>query len=307
VWASRYHLHGEVERERVGVAGLTSPFVECVGERDLDPTLTRARRLLVAYLQSLKASDPSLSVSVYARDLLDGPWMGIDEDAPYEPASLMKIWVLFHALARMEADPQLAGRTQVYPGPESMTSADNLEGRPESERMVPGKAYRFDELLERMVVYSDNHAKDLVLTGVEPGDVEAFMAAVGIPVRVVDGEAVMDARTYARHFRVLYNSSVFSRPTSEYALDLLSRAHFPDGLRASVPPGVTVASKFGMHRAAAGAQAGAQTHECGIIYHPERPFVLCVMTRSRGRSVTELAAVVREVGRIIYGERHGET
>lgn len=39
-------------------------------------------------------------VSVYYRDLIDGPWFGIHEDAPYNPASLMKLPVMIAWLRR---------------------------------------------------------------------------------------------------------------------------------------------------------------------------------------------------------------
>lgn len=291
---------GEAERGVLPGSRLTSPFIEASGLRDGDTGLVRIRDELRDRLTELRRSDPTLAVSIYLRDLDDGPWIGIDETVPYMPASLMKVAVLFHALERMGHDPELASRMMVYPGPEAMPSPDNLVTSPDSVRMVPGRAYRFDELLERMIVHSDNHAKDLVLQGVEPGAVEIMMNALGIPPRVEDGVAVMDARRYAAFFRILYHSAVFSREHSELALDLLARSSYRGGMRASLPTGIPVASKFGFGGGPFDPEVGTQVHECGIVYAPGDPYVLCVMTRSLFRSIPELAAIVADVSARVF-------
>jgi len=309
-------ISGETEREEVAYRRLTSPYLECAGIRDMDRDLVRARNRVEELLDRWREEDPTLSVSVYARDLLNGPWVGIDERRGYEPASLMKVWVLFHALARMEEDPSIRDREYEYPGPQAMPSPDNLTDRPPEERMTPGARYRYEELVERMIIHSDNHAKDLLLSDVPPGAVEDFMAAVGMEVILDGNRPVMDPRSYSALFRTLFNSSLFSRPTSEWALDLLSRGRYQNGLRASVPSGITVASKFGIHRHTAAfpgngseadsgtaSQSGSQVHECGIVYAPGGPYVLCVMTRSRARDTDELSGLLREIGRIFYRAR----
>ncbi len=169
--------------------------------------------------------------------------------------------------------------------------------------MVPGTAYRFDELLERMVLYSDNHAKDLLMTDVDPADVDQFMQVVGVPKRVEDGRAVMDPQSYALLFRILYNSSVFSRPSSEYALDLLRRAAYQEGMRQPIPTEVAIASKFGLYFDPDDPERGLQLHECGIVYAHEAPYVLCVMTRSFRQSPKEMALVLGEVSRLVFEAR----
>ncbi len=291
---------GELEHARIGFSQLTNPFLECIGEQDYDPRLRRARGHILSHLEDLQAADTTLRVSVYARDLLNGPWMGIDERMPFQPASLMKVAILFHALARMESDPGLRGERLLYPGPDAMPSPDNLADRPPEERMEPGRSYTYEELLERMIVYSDNHAKDLVLTDVDPAEIDDFMARVGVPKIIDHGRPVMNARAYGALFRILYNSTVFSRPSSEYALSLLIRGRYPDGLRAPLPPETIVASKFGIHRDPGHPEDGNQLHECGIVYAGEGPYVLCVMSSSRKQSVKDLAQILAQVSEVVY-------
>lgn len=287
-----------VEQGRIAGTRLTRPFIEDPGVRDGDARLRTFVEQVEAAVARERASDPSLQVSVYLRQLEGGAWTGLDEDVAYVPASLMKVAVLFHALARLEADPTLAERSVVYPGPQAMPSPDNLAGAGDPRHLEVGRAYSFVELVERMVAYSDNHAKDLVLTGVDPAEIDALMDAVGVPGQTdARGRAVMSARSYAALFRLLYHSSVFSRSTSEFALDLLRRADFAEGLRAGLPHDVVVASKYGVHFDPDDLDAGQQLHECGIVYAPGEPFTLCVMTRSLIQPQDALAGLVAQVAR----------
>lgn len=284
------------EQERAGLVAyrLTSPFLESVGSRDADPSLAGARARVEEYIRRRTAQDPTLRVGVYARDLISGAWIGVNEEEAFQPASLMKVSVLIYTLHRISLDTSLRLRTAVYPGPEAMPSPDNMGQAPVEHRMVPGEGYTTLDLLWRMIGYSDNHAKDLLLSDVPPGAVDRFLAAHGVPVLVQDGETVMTPQAYAVLFRLLFNSSVLGREDSEYALDLLTRATFSEGFRAVVPAEVPVASKFGSFFSREAVDQGVQLHECGIVYVPNRPLAICVMTSSILRGDT-LPGIIRDV------------
>jgi beta-lactamase class A len=66
---------------------------------------------------------------------------------------------------------------------------------------------------------------------------------------------------------------------------------------AGVPAGISVANKFGERELADGTR---QLHDCGIVYHPERPYVLCVMTK--GASFEQLSRTVADVSQLVYRE-----
>ena len=291
---------GEAEQARIEGALLTNPFIEVAGVRDGAPHLVAFRTDIQEYLADLRRQDPSLSVSLYVRDLEHGAWTGVGENDSYVPASLMKVAVLFHALSRLDEDPSLAHTRLRYPGPDSMPSPDNLYGAPAPIHMVPGESYEFTDVVERMIRHSDNHAKDLLTQGIAPDAIDDLMNQIGVPAIIEDGEAVMTPRAYSTLFRLLYQTSVFSRRTSEFGLDILRDADFERGLRAGIPADVPIASKYGIHFDPRKLSAGQQLHECGIVYPPEHPFVLCVMTRSLLRGPPQLAEIIAEVARRAY-------
>jgi beta-lactamase class A len=97
-------------------------------------------------------------------------------------------------------------------------------------------------------------------------------------------------------FRILFNASYLTQAASEQALELLTRSEFRAGLVAGVPAGTVVAHKFG-ERIDGGV---AKLHDCGIVYHPARPYLLCVMTE--GDRFEPLASLIAETSRIAYDQ-----
>jgi len=41
-----------------------------------------------------------------------------------------------------------------------------------------------------------------------------------------------------------------------------------------------------------------QLHDCGIIYHPSKPYILCIMTK--GEEIEELASVIADISRLVF-------
>lgn len=96
---------------------------------------------------------------------------------------------------------------------------------------------------------------------------------------------------------MLYNSTYLPRESSQEILTFLSHSSFTAGLVAGVPDTTTVAHKFG-ERAIDPGQNISQLHDCGIVYVPRQPYILCVMTQ--GYDYDELAKVIAEVSRRTY-------
>jgi beta-lactamase class A len=76
---------------------------------------------------------------------------------------------------------------------------------------------------------------------------------------------------------------------------------YKNGLTAGMPENIKVAHKYG-YRAfnAADQRAEQELHDCGIIYYPNHPYFLCVMTK--GNNYDNLQAVIQNVSRLAYEE-----
>jgi len=85
---------------------------------------------------------------------------------------------------------------------------------------------------------------------------------------------------------------------SEKALEYLSQSDYKNGLVAGVSSNIIVAHKFGER----GYKQGKinQLHDCGIIYYPNEPYLLCIMTD--GRSFEDRELIIRNISQLVYDE-----
>lgn len=223
--------------------------------------------------QRTMAGDVS-EASIYFRDLSTGPWFGIRERDPYIPASLFKVPVMLAVLKLSETQSDFLQQKATLSG--SYTGLNNVEH--EDETITPGKEYTVSELLEKMIVYSDNASSDLLRSILSANGIVIEDVSQELGILSTKNEGQLSAKSYAALFRILYNAQYVSPEKSEFALSLLSRTAFRQGIRAGVPETIQVAHKFGIHDIDGDEQK--QFHDCGIVYHPLRPYILCVLTKS---------------------------
>lgn len=150
-----------------------------------------------------------------------------------------------------------------------------------------------------MIQKSDNTGVLVLLNNIKSEHLKEVFDSVSVPFKDTITEVPVRVKDYAGFFRVLYNSSYLDRQMSEKALEILSKSKYVNGLRKGVPPEVIVANKFG-ERTNGEKMTDIQLHDCGIIYYPKRPYLLCVMTR--GDNFGNQEKVIEELSRFVYNE-----
>lgn len=296
-WWARGEGPRESRRVRYGKLRLVSPLLDV----ELPPGYTvrhepipfqfKVRRFVEEQIAAGRVRD----MSVYYRDLLDGPWFGVNEARKYNPASMMKVPILVAWLKRAERDPAVLRSTYVF-------SEANYPGR--SQFTVPqkmledGGRYTVEELLRYMLAYSDNKAMWVLYSRLQPDEIDDVLESMDVTNEPEGDENAMTVYAYSGFFRILFNASYLNREMSEKALELLAMQDFPRGIVAGVPKGVTVASKFGEFTG--GRPGEVQLHEFGIVYHPRGPYILGVMTI--GTDWERQAKVLRDLSALIYLE-----
>lgn len=243
-------------------------------------------------------------ISTYFRELLEGRWVGINEEEGYSPASLLKVPLLIAYLKLAESDPALLSQKITHI--ENSALAASALSQPKSN-LKPGQTYTIDELLREMIIRSDNKALALLTEHIDQSALQEIFSDLGLtaPTETSGSGYFISAKTYSLFFRILYNSTYLNRAMSERALDLLSQAEFRDGLAAGVPQAFSVAHKFGLSSIEQnGAITGIELHDCGIIYKPSHPYLLCVMTK--GTDLANLKTTVQNVSRTVYDQINQE-
>ncbi|MBI5641647.1 MAG: serine hydrolase [Nitrospirae bacterium] len=238
------------------------------------------------------------SASVYFRDLSNGPWYSVGPVKEFAPASLLKVPIMLSILLEAEKNPDILKRKVKFDVPEDLYVMQNIKPPVFMER---GKFYTVEDLLFRMIAYSDNNATYLLEDVVNPAIREELFDDAGMesPYKNPDKNFHVSAQQYASFFRMLYNASYLSKEMSEKALQYMTESTFRTGLVAGVPANIVVAHKFGERRDEADPRI-KHLSDCGIVYYPSHPYLLCVMTR--GSQFENLDNTIAEISRVVYQE-----
>ncbi len=279
-----------------GQSRFINPLLGCDVAADVlsDPELVGFKKKIEQVVDASKSQGGH--TSVYFRELNDGVWFSIGERDQYIPASLRKVPLMMALLKQGERDRMFLGRSVTFDLANDYNASQNFKP---SKSLQPGSSYRIRDLIFRMIAYSDNNAFFFLTKLVNTAELDKVYAAL----RFQDpGENVEDnflsVQTYMSFFRVLYNASYLSRESSDWALETLAQSEFKAGLVAGVPPDIMVAHKFGEK---SDPQSGQfQLHDCGIVYYPKHPYLLCVM--SKGNDFKLLDDEIVAVSRTIYSE-----
>ncbi|MDD5083967.1 MAG: class A beta-lactamase-related serine hydrolase [Candidatus Moranbacteria bacterium] len=277
----------------------TNPLLECeVAQGVIDVQKENFQKDLESFVYDLKQRRTLTNESIYFRDLNNGPAFGVDAREEFFPASLLKVPVMMAYYRWAESEPGLLGTEILYEAPKDFGMTPTIIPR---EQLTVGQSYTVEELIRRMIVYSDNQALRLLSSRLPLEKLRDLFKIVGAKDEVlVDVNAQLTVKEYAGFFRILFNSSYLSHDNSEKALRLLAMTDYDVALKAGVPREVMVSHKFGE---AGTGDTERQLHDCGIVYFPGHPYLACIMTR--GKDMDALRQAIEDTSRFIYDKIDG--
>ena len=255
------------------------------------------KKALKNIVDTKTSNDDASVIAIYYRDLNTGRWFGINQDETFVPASLFKVPLLIAYLK--DADKKQSILSEVITNDLTTDENKNETIKP-LKSIVEGNTYTVEQLLSYMIEYSDNNATVLLFKHINQSTLKQVFSDLDIqlPKAGINTDFI-SVHNYSFLFRVLYNGTYLSHQMSERGLELLSKIDFADGLRKSIPTSVTVADKFGEYYLIQnGTVHEHQLHDCGIIYHPKNPYILCVMTK--GTSLDSLKQVIQSISKTTY-------
>lgn len=287
---------GETEPNELhlGVTDLVNPLLDCPAASEVEPPKQAQLESEVAeFIAQKKASGEIEEVSVYFRDMNNGPAFGLNTRIQFSTASLLKVPVMISYFKRLETRPGLFDEHIIYD--KSKHDIPNLTQTMDPPApLLPGVAYTVGNLVERMISVSDNSAAAMLLAHMSDLDVLKTLNEMGVKMQLQKDDMWITVRDYASIFRILFNATYLGKYSSNRALHLLAKSRMSAGLPAGVPPETVVAHKFGERTIG----PISQFHDCGIVYYPGRPYLLCVMTR--GRAYPPLVKTVAEISKMVY-------
>jgi beta-lactamase class A len=279
---------------------LLSPLLLCnVSDQKSPNENTALAGVINKYVQQQTTAGVVDDMSVYVIDYQNGKWAGFNENARYDPASMLKVPVMIAFYQAAEREPSVLDEKIKFNG----DAQNDNEYFKSPNGIQSGTYYTTDQMIKSMITNSDNTAALLLEKDLNPNTLSEVFTDLGLPVPE-QGQNVqyLSTKLYAYFFRVLYSATYLNREFSQKALSLLSQTTFAVGIKAGVPAGTTVADKFGERSVydTDGALQSRELHDCGIVYKPGSPYLICVMSRSKATSFDAMAKNIADMSALVY-------
>lgn len=228
-----------------------------------------------------------MNYSFYAEYLPTGTSIKINQDNPMVGASLLKVPVVMNLFyAAEQGTVNLSDEVAMQEGDIDKRSGTLWE---------KGVGYKLTikELARYAIVDSDNTAVNMLI-GVASGKFDLFQKTIDeldVDLTAASStETTLGAQGYSSMLKCLYLSCVNTYTDSQQILQWMTESNSPPRLRAALPDGVKVAHKYGT-------SGGVSESDCGIVYAPKRPYVVCIMV---GTEESKANAIIQTVSKKVY-------
>ena len=260
-------------------------FIE--NQNDILINFVGLRSVLREYVSTQKAK-----IGVYFEYLPSGTSIGVNDTREFAQASLVKVPIVMTAYKFIEQ-----GKIDIN---QKLTIRPELIDKKFGDlwRKGAGAQVTVAEAIRLSLVESDNTAAKLLIAALPVGEVDKLFDSLDIPRRSIDNSPFISPKSYSSIFRSLYLASTISVEHSNAILEHLSRSLFKDQLVAGVSGGnIKIAHKIGEYQPD---NNPSQTFysDCGIIYVPSRPYMLCVMTEDVSK--TKADEYIRTISKLTY-------
>lgn len=228
-----------------------------------------------------------INYSFYAEYLPTGTSIKINQDNPMVGASLLKLPLVMNLLYGAE-HKQIDLSTKI-----TMQEGDIDKRSGTLWQKGVGSQFTMEELARQAIVQSDNTAVNM-LVGATSGKFDLFQKTINeLDIDLIaenSTQTVLGAGGYSSMLKCLYLSCVNTYADSQQILTWMTESNSPPRLRAGVPSSVSVAHKYGT-------SGGTSESDCGIVYIPKRPYIICVMLGTPDDNANK---IIQDVSKKVY-------
>jgi beta-lactamase class A len=160
---------------------------------------------------------------------------------------------------------------------------------------IRGAGYEIglDEAAKLALTDSDNTAVNALGPYITSSDFDDVYNAIDIDLNLTSNGVISTAKSYSSILKSLFFSALLTKDDSERILSFLTESKFNDKLVAGIPSGVTVAHKIGVYEVG----NDKSYSDCGIVYVPNRPYMLCMISKSDEQTARER---MKEISSVVY-------
>lgn len=230
--------------------------------------------------------------TVYFRDLEPGRWVNINGSLKFSAGKLLKVPMMIAYFKQAETNPTILQKKLVY-----TVNTGNIAPANQAD-LHNGQSYTIEELIKNMIIIDDDNSANILFDNIDKPALNEVFADLGISYKEdKESEDFLTAQQYGLFFRVLYNATYLNREFSEKSLDILSQTPNTDGISIGLPNDLTIADKYRTRIFGNGLQ---ESHDCGIIYYPNHPYLMCVM--GIGKDTTVINSMFKELSQAAYND-----
>lgn len=211
-------------------------------------------------------------VAIQMEYLNTGSYLSINQNYRMLPASLTKVPVSMMVLRRIEEG------TLNFDQILEIKEEDRDSKWGEMYKLPVGTKLSLREVIEKSLIESDNTAHKMLYRLVGVKEAQDMSQELNLE-DLFDQEGKISAREYAKLLRSLYTSSYLTPEHSQLMLDLMTRDQVVKFLIRGLGSEVKYAHKFGE------SSAIYSYLDAGIVYVPNRPYVLVVMVHDEAGKV----------------------
>ncbi len=267
---------------------LLSPRIFAHNQNDLIINFTALR----AGLRQFILSQEDFRAGVYFEYLPSGVSIGVNEKEEFISASLIKVPLIMGIYKLIET-----GTLR----PESQLTLRNEDIDSDFGTLWqrgPGTQLSVEEAIRLTLTESDNTAARALDALAKEDPIREVYNALDIPIEYSGALPTVSPKNYSSIFRCLYLSCYLDYGHSQQILELLTRTKFEEGIPAGIPDGVPVAHKIGMYDLRDSTKKVRL--DCGIIYVPRRPYILCVLAESEQGQEQLVTDFTKDVSQRVY-------
>ena len=271
--------------------GYTKPLL--LWENDVEsPELFPVKREINIVISDLVNQQVISEGSVYVNRLNTNQWFYINPQSTFTPASFYKLPIMMVYLKQSERNSSSLNRKILF---------DKIPNQPnqlvyQSRRIKVGKSYTIRELLDYMIVSSDNNATYLLNKHLDVSELDGLFNSLGMDSPEIDNLTYqMNVYDFSKFLQVLYNSTYLNSDNSNFALSMLTQSDFKIGMVSGVPEGIQVAHKFG--ESGQVAEGKLELHESGIIYLPDNPLLVTISVK--GKKMESLPGAISSITKAV--------
>lgn len=219
----------------------------------------------------------------YFEYLPTGVSIGVNEKDEFSAASLLKVPVVMSYYLQQERENKTGD------GEVALTEAMIHKDYGNLWKRGVGAKVSIDEAIRLALEESDNTAVEVVISKTNYTYFQEVYDGLDIELKEIHQIPIITAKNYSSILKALYFSSIVNKEHSDKILSHLSRSVYRDKLPAGVPENIKVAHKIG--------EAGNDLFtDCGIVYVPRRPYLLCMLSFSDDETAKErMVAVSKKV------------